>query len=311
MSDEAVTVTASIDLPSSLRFQRLCALGRVLGLGIAIDGPTIALLPDAAASTRAPAWSGGEIRLAEGLTVDGKTIEGGLLCSRLFGDLRALDLRRYGHIPLPEPVVPWPARARLAELLDESEEALAELCATDPDALVARVEKAEAGQELLWWSIPVISPALRAASLEDARQFEGDAWFTRTLNDAYRSVTNRANRLRRLKELDSPLVILQVERRMLSRALDQLLANAELEEPRMHEDTEELVMDMTTLFFESLTPRMAEAGGWLAIMAEIGRAREGEEPRLSALWRLAAERPTMPLERELFIELADFEPARR
>jgi len=69
-------------------------------------------------------------------------------------------------------------------------------------------------------SIPVIPPDLRPMVALDGGRFA-----TSDLNDLYRRVINRNNRLRRLLELNAPEVICRNEKRMLQEAVDALIDN--------------------------------------------------------------------------------------
>src|ERR671921_178667 len=68
--------------------------------------------------------------------------------------------------------------------------------------------------------IPVIPPELRPLVPLDGGRFA-----TSDLNDLYRRVINRNNRLRRLLELNAPDIIVRNEKRMLQEAVDALLDN--------------------------------------------------------------------------------------
>src|SRR5574341_1056962 len=68
--------------------------------------------------------------------------------------------------------------------------------------------------------IPVIPPELRPLV-----PLEGGRFATSDLNDLYRRVINRNNRLRRLEELKAPSVIIRNEKRMLQEAVDALFDN--------------------------------------------------------------------------------------
>ena len=68
--------------------------------------------------------------------------------------------------------------------------------------------------------IPVIPPDLRPLVPLDGGRFA-----TSDLNDLYRRVINRNNRLRRLKELSAPEIIIRNEKRMLQEAVDALFDN--------------------------------------------------------------------------------------
>src|SRR5512143_168284 len=68
--------------------------------------------------------------------------------------------------------------------------------------------------------IPVIPPELRPLV-----PLEGGRFATSDLNDLYRRVINRNNRLKRLEELKAPSVIIRNEKRMLQEAVDALFDN--------------------------------------------------------------------------------------
>ncbi len=68
--------------------------------------------------------------------------------------------------------------------------------------------------------IPVIPPDLRPMV-----QLDGGRFATSDLNDLYRRVINRNNRLKRLLELGAPEIIIRNEKRMLQEAVDALIDN--------------------------------------------------------------------------------------
>ena len=68
--------------------------------------------------------------------------------------------------------------------------------------------------------IPVIPPDLRPMV-----QLDGGRFATSDLNDLYRRVINRNNRLKRLLELGAPDIIVRNEKRMLQEAVDALIDN--------------------------------------------------------------------------------------
>ena len=68
--------------------------------------------------------------------------------------------------------------------------------------------------------LPVLPPDLRPLVPLDGGRFA-----TSDLNDLYRRVINRNNRLRRLLELNAPDIIVRNEKRMLQEAVDALLDN--------------------------------------------------------------------------------------
>ena len=69
--------------------------------------------------------------------------------------------------------------------------------------------------------IPVIPPELRPMV-----QLDGGRFATSDLNDLYRRVINRNNRLKRLLALNAPDIIIRNEKRMLQEAVDALFDNS-------------------------------------------------------------------------------------
>src|SRR5699024_1143670 len=69
-------------------------------------------------------------------------------------------------------------------------------------------------------TIPVIPPDLRPMV-----QLDGGRFATSDLNDLYRRVINRNNRLKRLLDLGAPDIIVRNEKRMLQEAVDALIDN--------------------------------------------------------------------------------------
>lgn len=81
----------------------------------------------------------------------------------------------------------------------------------------------DSGNEPEWMvmdAVPVIPPDLRPMV-----QLEGGRFATSDLNDLYRRVINRNNRLKRLLDLNAPNIIVQNEKRMLQEAVDALIDN--------------------------------------------------------------------------------------
>ena len=68
--------------------------------------------------------------------------------------------------------------------------------------------------------VPVIPPELRPMV-----QLDGGRFATSDLNDLYRRVINRNNRLKRLLDLGAPDIIVRNEKRMLQEAVDALIDN--------------------------------------------------------------------------------------
>ncbi|MBR2048261.1 MAG: DNA-directed RNA polymerase subunit beta' [Oscillospiraceae bacterium] len=93
--------------------------------------------------------------------------------------------------------------------------------------IVKRLEVVEAfrqsGNQPSWMImdvLPVIPPDIRPMV-----QLDGGRFATSDLNDLYRRVINRNNRLKRLKQLGAPEIIIRNEKRMLQEAVDALIDN--------------------------------------------------------------------------------------
>ena len=93
--------------------------------------------------------------------------------------------------------------------------------------IVKRLEVVEAFREsgnkpewMILTNIPVIPPDLRPMV-----QLDGGRFATSDLNDLYRRIINRNNRLKRLLELGAPDIIVRNEKRMLQEAVDALIDN--------------------------------------------------------------------------------------
>ncbi len=74
--------------------------------------------------------------------------------------------------------------------------------------------------------VPVIPPEIRPMV-----QLDGGRFASSDLNDLYRRVINRNNRLKRLLELRAPLIIIRNEKRMLQEAVDALIDNGRRGKP--------------------------------------------------------------------------------
>ena len=93
--------------------------------------------------------------------------------------------------------------------------------------LIKRLEVAEAfrlsGNSPTWMVIDVL-PVL-PADIRPLIQLDGGRFATSDLNDLYRRVINRNNRLKRLLQLNAPDIIVRNEKRMLQEAVDALIDN--------------------------------------------------------------------------------------
>ena len=88
------------------------------------------------------------------------------------------------------------------------------------DCLVAFQESNNKPEWMVLDVLPVIPPDLRPMI-----QLDGGRFATSDLNDLYRRIINRNNRLKKLLELGAPSIIVQNEKRMLQEAVDSLFDN--------------------------------------------------------------------------------------
>jgi len=117
------------------------------------------------------------------------------------------------------------------DLTAESAKVREEIAGTNSETKIKRLSKRlkllesfiESGNKPEWMVLtvlPVLPPDLRPLVPLDGGRFA-----TSDLNDLYRRVINRNNRLRRLLELNAPDIIVRNEKRMLQEAVDALLDN--------------------------------------------------------------------------------------
>ncbi len=109
----------------------------------------------------------------------------------------------------------------------ELKEELKESSGQKSARIIKRLEVVEAFREsgnkpewMIMDAIPVIPPDLRPMV-----QLDGGRFATSDLNDLYRRIINRNNRLKRLLELGAPDIIVRNEKRMLQEAVDALIDN--------------------------------------------------------------------------------------
>ena len=88
------------------------------------------------------------------------------------------------------------------------------------DCLVAFEESQNKPEWMILEALPVIPPDIRPMI-----QLDGGRFATSDLNDLYRRIINRNNRLKKLLELSAPTIIVQNEKRMLQEAVDSLFDN--------------------------------------------------------------------------------------
>jgi DNA-directed RNA polymerase subunit beta' len=115
----------------------------------------------------------------------------------------------------------------LDELVHELREEICSSSGQKKQRATRRLEVAEAfrksgnrPEHIILDVIPVIPPDLRPMV-----QLDGGRFATSDLNDLYRRVINRNNRLKRLIELNAPDIIVRNEKRMLQEAVDALIDN--------------------------------------------------------------------------------------
>ena len=88
------------------------------------------------------------------------------------------------------------------------------------DVLNAFLESGNKPEWMIITALPVIPPELRPMI-----QLDGGRFATSDLNDLYRRVINRNNRLKKLMDLGAPSIIIQNEKRMLQEAVDAVFDN--------------------------------------------------------------------------------------
>ena len=257
------------ELPADLRIgcpeslQVLLHELRILGLNVQFESRT-----DCVAMRLAPATSAdiqdfapSEIRKPE--TINYRTYlpePRGLFCEATFGPESQPRRRLAAHIDLASPIVPilfrlgsQPIIARLLGLDSDLVEAIVQRetgigpdggfrpydpeqpgdVLTGTDAIRHLLQKTAgelSGTHDGWVQskIYLSPPDLRPLILLDSGNFA-----TSDLNDHYRNVINRNNRLRKLRELNAPPVILSNEIRMLQQCVDCLQANRWVDNPIM------------------------------------------------------------------------------
>ena len=118
--------------------------------------------------------------------------------------------------------------------------------------------------------LPVIPPELRPMV-----QLEGGRFATSDLNDLYRRVINRNNRLRKLLELGAPEIIVRNEKRMLQEAVDALIDNGRRGRPvtgpnnRALKSLSDMLKGKQGRFRQNLLGKRVDYSGRLA--REMGR----------------------------------------
>ncbi len=122
------------------------------------------------------------------------------------------------------------SRMNLNELAATLREEIGETTGQKKRKLVKRLQVAEDFRKsdgnpewMVFRVLPVIPPDLRPMV-----QLDGGRFATSDLNDLYRRVINRNNRLRKLQELRAPEIIIRNEKRMLQESVDALIDNGRM-----------------------------------------------------------------------------------
>ena len=227
-------------MPRSLAQLWLTALRAPADLALATH--EIALLDDATLATH------GVVKKPE--TVNYQTHEAeaaGLFCTEIFGEgetrpetlsggepLTHPRATTFGRVALPVAMIhPLVLEHALDDVAERTGVPAADLAAlmdrSEPEDR-ARVAEALAatddGRAILIRSVPILPPYLRPMVL-----LEGGRWATSDLNDLYRRVINRCNRLQRLVELGAPAIIIANEERLLYSAILAVFENEDTRTP--------------------------------------------------------------------------------
>ena len=225
----------------------------------------------------------------------------GLFCEHIFGDEGSMSRRRHwGHIELVKPVVSWLWRqgndsaiekatgfskdeiegvlagGRLVvqrndefklfeseqEVPDDQGWSVVGWCAEALEKVVrSRIKSGschlESSEFLFNRALPVLPPDWRPLVMLDSGNFA-----TSDLNDFYRRIINRNNRLKKLMELNAPEVILRNETRMLQLSVDALHANAFLESPTNSETNQPLKSILELLLMDDY--KLGKRLNWVA-----------------------------------------------
>ncbi len=125
------------------------------------------------------------------------------------------------------------AEINIPELSEQLKAELTKASGQKKSKIIKRLEIVEAfrrsGNKPEWMVLdvlPVIPPEIRPMV-----QLDGGRYAASDLNDLYRRVINRNNRLKKLLELHAPLIIIRNEKRMLQEAVDALIDNGRRGKP--------------------------------------------------------------------------------
>jgi hypothetical protein len=235
-------------------------------------------------------------------------VAGGIMCEQIFGPDDPERRFRFGHIQLPDPIVPWVFRMpmpdgersvlsralgigdnEIAALIDhelslDENGGLVDNSAPRPGQLtgspaIERLLQALPDESLPAWlsvsadartaliarTVLVLPPEIRPMILLQSGNFA-----TSDLNEHYRRVINRVNRLRKLKELNAPETILRNETRILQRTADCLFANTFLpEDQQIRDDDHRPLKDLLDVALDRLRSHEAKSTDYSAIARAV------------------------------------------
>ncbi len=151
-------------------------------------------------------------------------------------------------------------------------------------------------------AVPVIPPDLRPMV-----QLDGGRFATSDLNDLYRRVINRNNRLKRLLDLGAPEIIVNNEKRMLQEAVDSLFDNGRRGRPvtgpgnRPLKSLSDMLKGKQGRFRQNLLGKRVDYSGSLGhrlgSAAQAAPVRSAEEHGDRAVQAVRDEAPRRPLPR--------------
>ena len=140
-------------------------------------------------------------------------------------------------------------------------------------------------EDMILEAIPVIPPELRPMV-----QLDGGRFATSDLNDLYRRVINRNNRLKRLLDLGAPEIIVNNEKRMLQEAVDALFDNGRRGRPvtgpgnRPLKSLSDMLKGKQGRFRQNLLGKRVDYSGRSVIVAGPGlQIHQAGLPKLMAL----------------------------
>src|SRR5436309_708298 len=174
-------------------------------------------------------WSHGEVKKPE--TINYRTFKperDGLFCARIFGPTKDYEcacgkykrMKFAGIVCDKCGVEVTRARVLRAQMLGETSVQKRKKIVKRLKVIEAFLKSGNQPDWMILEVVPVIPPELRPLVPLDGGRFA-----TSDLNDLYRRVINRNNRLKRLMDLKAPEIIIRNEKRMLQEAVDALFDN--------------------------------------------------------------------------------------